>query len=136
MGKYDDIIDLPHHQSDYYARMPMENRAAQFAPFAALSGHEDAIDETARLTESLKELSETEINTISGLLKRAIDNKSRVRINYFRPDKSKSGGAYQWIEGKIKNRDEIQNIITMIDGSLIPIKYISEIVLTEEDVPS
>lgn len=127
MGKYDNIINLPHHVSDYHKPMPMRNRAAQFAPFAALSGYENAIDETMRLTESFKELSDEEIDLLSRKLQYAIDNKSFIKITYFVPDKKKAGGAYKSLSGTIKKWEEVDNILIMKDGKKIPIEFISEI---------
>ena len=80
MGKYDDIINLPHHVSDYHKPMPMRNRAALFAPFAALSGHDDAIAETRRITESFKELSDDEKTLVSRKLTYAIETKSQISL--------------------------------------------------------
>lgn len=127
MGKYDDIINLPHHVSDYHKPMPMSHRAAQFAPFAALTGHDDAIEDTIRITDNYKELSEEEKNRISGKLNYAIENHSLVEITYFIPDKTKAGGAYKKIRGRIKNRDEYDNTLTLREGNVIHIKFISEI---------
>lgn len=131
MGKYDDIINLPHHVSDYHKPMPMASRAAQFAPFAALSGHDDAIAETIRLTESFKELSEDEKNIISRKLKYALKNKSLVDLTYFHPDKTKSGGFYERITGVVKKWDENENIIILRNEIKIKINHISDIIIRE-----
>ena len=127
MGKYDDIINLPHHVSDYHRPMPMRNRAAQFAPFAALSGHEDAILETQRLTEKFKELSEEEINNLSRKLNYAVEKSSPIRLTYFVPDRRKVGGSYKSLEGTIKKWDEADNSLLMKDGTIISVNFISEI---------
>lgn len=126
-GKYDDIINLPHHESNYRKRMPMRNRAAQFAPFAALSGHEDSIAETIRLTEAFKELSENEKNLLSGKLTYAIENHSLTEITYFVPDLRKSGGSYKKVIGRIKKWYEYDNVLMMKEGSIIQIDLISNI---------
>ena len=86
MNRYDDIINLPHHVSPTRKRMSMHDRAAQFAPFAALVGYDDAVAETARLTETRLELNE----------------QPEVRIKYFVPDEHKSGGAFVEVSGKVK----------------------------------
>ena len=86
MSRYDDIINLPHHVSPTRQRMSMHDRAAQFAPFAALVGYDDAVAETARLTETRLELNE----------------QPEVRIKYFVPDEHKSGGAFVEVSGKVK----------------------------------
>ena len=127
MGKYDDIINLPHHVSDYHNPMPMRNRAAQFAPFAALSGHDDAIAETMRLTESFKELSDVEKNLLSRKLNYAIENHSKIAVTYFIPDKTNSGGSYKRVTGRIKKWDEYANTILLTGCKIIPINFISEI---------
>lgn len=127
MGKYDDIINLPHHVSDYHKPMPMRNRAAQFAPFAALSGHDDAIAETIRLTEVFKELSDDEKSLLSRKLNYAIENRSFIIIKYFVPDKIKSGGAYKNLSGNVKIWEKIENIVIMNDGNRVPVEFISEI---------
>ena len=127
MGKYDDIINLPHHVSEYHKPMPMENRAAQFAPFAALSGHNEAIVETARLTEMFRELSEDEQNRLTKKLNYVLENGSRVIITHFIPDTTKAGGMYKRVIGLIKKYDEIDRTLIMKDGKTIPIDFISEI---------
>lgn len=131
MGKYDDIINLPHHVSDYHKPMPMEARAAQFAPFAALNGHDDAIAETARLTEAFRELTDDEKNLVSRKLQYALEHHSPVAVTYFIPDKSKTGGTYKRIVGKIRKWDEYDYTIHMPDGDVIPIALISEITLPD-----
>ena len=127
MGKYDDIINLPHHVSDYHKPMPMKNRAAQFAPFAALSGHDESIAETIRLTEAFKELSENEKNLLSSKLNYAIENLSLTEITYFVPDLRKSGGSYKKVIGRIKKWYEYDNVLVLKEGSIIQIELISNI---------
>ena len=129
MGKYDDIINLPHHVSDIHKPMPMINRAAQFAPFAALSGYEEGIAETIRMTEPFKELSDYEKNRLSRKLKYALKNDRLIKITYFVPDKTKSGGCYKEISGAIKKWDEFEKTLVMKDGNVISIDYISEVLL-------
>lgn len=109
MGKYDDIINLPHHESSIHRPMPPENRAAQFAPFAALTGHEEAIAETARLTQRRILLSDDEKARIARRLNHAILHKSNVSIKYFCPDNNKEGGEYKTVKGKILKFDEWDN---------------------------
>ncbi len=92
---YSDIIDLPHHQSRVHPRMSLLNRAAQFAPFAALTGYGDAIDEAARLTDRRVELSEAEQSELNDKLKRlGADLPAEAEITYFVPDARKDGGRY------------------------------------------
>lgn len=94
---YDDIINLPHHVSDRYPHMPMYDRAAQFAPFAALTGHEEAINETSRYTEEQKENIDRELQEL-----RDRGTECNVRIVYFKPDELKKGGTYVEFRGAIK----------------------------------
>lgn len=127
MGKYDDIINLPHHVSDYHKPMSMANRAAQFAPFAALSGHDDAIAETMRQTESFKELTDDEKFNLTRKLLYALENGSKIKISYFIPDETKSGGSYTRIIGRIKKWNEYDKSIILNDNNEIFIDFIHEI---------
>ena len=105
MSRYDDIINLPHHVSSTRPRMSMHDRAAQFAPFAALVGYDDAAAETARLTESRPELDEQEQRSINERLAYIADHiheQPEVRSKYFVPDEHKSGGAIIEFSGKVK----------------------------------
>ena len=90
MSRYDDIIDLPHYEPKH-KRMTMENRAAQFAPFAALTGHGAAIAETARLTDSMTELSADEQIRLSRILNYAYEKHLEINLTYFIPDARKAG---------------------------------------------
>lgn len=125
--KYDDIIDLPHHQSTNRPHMSLHDRAAQFAPFAALSGHEEAIEETARLTEEKIVLDETAIQAINEKLhelSQHLCEKPTVSITYFKPDKQKNGGAYLTDIGTVKKIDEIEKMVIMDSGMKIPMEHI------------
>lgn len=124
MGKYDDIIDLPHYRSKFRTPMSMENRAAQFAPFAALSGHEEAISETARLTDRKIELTDSEKIKISGIIQQAYNNGSLLRITYFCEDKFKRGGTYKSIRGRISVIDDIEHVLIFKGGEKIKISAI------------
>ena len=129
-GKYDDIIDLPHHVSYSHARMSRIDRAAQFAPFAALTGYEAAVQETARLTEGQKELDETALAVLNEklrLLSELLEDRPQIAIIYFRPDERKAGGAYVTANGIVKAVDEYAHTVTMEDGTIIPMRHIREI---------
>lgn len=132
MGKYDDIINLPHYVSTKHPRLSMEQRAAQFAPFAALTGYENAVKETARLTEDRIELDEEEKAIIDSRL-RDIQNKlqsnPKVTITYFIPDSKKSGGKYVNVIGNVKKIDEYKQCIILNDKRIIPINEIIEILI-------
>lgn len=129
MDSYEDIINLPHHESEIFPRMPLRNRAAQFAPFAALSGHEEALAETARTTQVLKELSEIEKDEISIKLNDALKNHFEIEIKFFVPDIKKTGGEYRTIRGIIKKIDEFEKILYLNAGYKIPLDYINDIVI-------
>ena len=123
MEKYREIIDLPHHVSKTRPQMPMSDRAAQFAPFAALTGYDAAIKETGRLTDERIELDEealTDLNMRYQLLVDALDEEPEVEITYFKPDERKSGGEYVTVTGTVKKVDDFERRITMQDGSKIP----------------
>lgn len=127
---YDDIIDLPHHVSKSHPQMSMYNRAAQFAPFAALTGHNAAITEAARLTETEKELSESDAEVLNrklAFILQHIKDYILVEIVYFEPDGKKAGGSYLTKAGFIKESDPLAGTLEMDDGSLIPIRHIRDI---------
>ena len=129
--RYDDIINLPHHQSATRPHMSNYDRAAQFAPFAALTGYDDAVKETARLTDTkveLDEYSKEALNERLNMVQDAIDEQPEVSITYFLPDKKKSGGAYVTATDRVKKIDEYENIVLLQDGTKIPIDDIAEIV--------
>ncbi len=130
MSKYDDIIDLPHHQSKTRPHMPISDRAAQFAPFAALTGYGEAIRETTRLTDQRIELSESQIAELDwrmGELLSRIDEKPKVTITYFIADERKAGGKYVTCSGTLVKFDEYNRTLLMEDGTKIPLKDIIEI---------
>lgn len=126
MNRYDDIIDLPHYEPKH-KRMPIENRAAQFAPFAALTGHGAAIVETARLTEKKIELSDEEKQELSKKLSLAVENQSRILITIFVPDTLKEGGSYQEIIGVIKRIDLLERIITLSDNTTVSLDNVTDL---------
>ena len=127
---YDDIINLPNPTSKNHPRMSLHDRAAQFAPFAALMGHDAAIKETARLTDERLELSDEVIMKLNDQLNMIRDNigtEQEVSITYFVPDDKKSGGAYVTHSDVVKKIDEFERKLTMQDETVIPIEQISEI---------
>ena len=128
--RYDDIINLPHHQSTERAHMSLHDRAAQFAPFAVLTGHEEAIEETARVTDEKTTLDETAIAKINEILfdvAQHLSEKRPVAITYFVPDKRKFGGAYLTDVGTIKKIDELGKTVLMDSGMMIPMGEIRAI---------
>ena len=130
MNEYDDIINLPHHVSKVHPKMSMMNRAAQFAPFAALTGHSEAIEETARLTDTQQELAEEDsdaLNQKMTYLREVINEHPTITITYFEPDKKKSGGKYKSTEGQLKNIDDYNQSIVLKSGEVIFLKSILDI---------
>ena len=122
-GKYDEIMGLPHHVSKTRPQMPMSDRAAQFAPFAALTGYESAIKETGRLTDERIELDVEALSALDmkyQLLMEALDEAPEVTITYFQPDERKAGGKYVSAVGTVKKIDDFERRITMRDGTRIP----------------
>ena len=127
--KYDDIINLPHHVSKKHPPMSLHDRAAQFSPFAALTGHKAAINETARLTDEKQILSEdviAKLNEQLNLIKENIGTNQTVTITYFVPDDKKSGGAYISHTGVVKKINEYNHTVILTDKTVIPIEQISE----------
>jgi len=129
-NKYGDIIEMPHHTSVKHPRMSAIARAAQFSPFAALSGHSAALQETARLTDRRIELDEIEksvINKKLRMLSDLIGKSPEVDITCFEPDEKKSGGAYITVTSRIKKIDSYKREIIMIDGRRIAAENIYDI---------
>lgn len=131
-GAYDDIIDLPHHVSDTRPRMSRLDRAAQFSPFAALTGYGAAIKETARLTDERVELGEYELMELNAgihMLMECIEEHPQVEITYFKPDERKDGGAYLTVKSRAKRLNEYERFILLEDGTEIPFDDIYKIEL-------
>lgn len=127
--RYDDIINLPHHQSATRPRMSNADRAAQFSPFAALTGHDAAIKETSRLTESRVELDEYELEKLKAKLQIILENPGmEITVTYFQPDERKSGGSYLTVTGCVKRIDEYEHTLIFTDKTSIPLEQISGIV--------
>lgn len=127
---YEDIIDLPYIKSEIHPSMSSAERAAQFLPFAALTGYDDEIKETARLTDDRVILSEDAIlllNMKLAFISENLANRPVVDIIYFKEDETKSGGSYIHTKGFVKKIDEIESLIIMDDKTLISIDDIIEI---------
>lgn len=128
--QYDDIINLPHHVSPTRPRMSMIDRAAQFSPFAALTGYDAAIKETGRLTDERIELSEESRAVLDRKQQLLLDNLAdhpEVSVTYFVPDERKSGGAYVTATGQVKKVDEFERLLILTDGTKIPLDEIQDL---------
>ena len=128
--RYDDIIQLPHLVSKTHPQMPVSDRAAQFAPFAALTGHDAAIRETARLTEEKAELDENAKMIIDEKLRfvqETLSDQPKVTVTYFKPDEKKAGGKYITVSGSVRKIDMYKGLIIMMDDISIPFVDIYDI---------
>ena len=136
-GNYDDIIALPHPEPRTHPRMSLHDRAAQFSPFAALTGHSAAIAETGRLTASRITLDESEIARVDAALQRLrelLPQEPMASITYFVPDERKAGGSYQTITGKVKRIDTVNGVLLLTDQRAILIPDIFNVTV-QEDIP-
>lgn len=125
MGNYDDIIDLPHHVSETHPPMSRADRAAQFSPFAALTGYDAAVRESARVTEQRIELDEgvkAELNARLNCILEHLPEHPQVSITYFMPDEKKSGGAYRTVTGAVRKLDGFAKTLTLVDGTVVPVE--------------
>lgn len=137
--KYDDIIHLPHPVSTVHPQMSLMDRAAQFSPFAALTGHEAAIRETERLTDEWVELDENrkeQLDERLRMIRKYLSGRKdeqgshgeyplpEIRFTYFQPDGKKSGGAYVSVSGRVKKIDEYGHYVILEDGTALIIEHI------------
>ena len=121
---YEDIVDLPHHISKKHPQPTMADRAARFAPFAAITGYEEMVLEEARVTDvriEMDESSKAALNEKLNMILEFIDEQPEVSITYFEPDKRKAGGAYVTVTGTVKRIDEYEHLVIMTDGKKINI---------------
>ena len=130
---YDDIIHLPHYEPKRHPRMSMMARAAQFAPFAAVAGHDAAIREAGRLTDEwngMGECGNDELNRKMEMLLSRLEEHPLVTIGYFLPDGRKAGGSYQTVSGNVRRIDNIRRVIEFSDGSIIDMDMIKDLSLS------
>lgn len=134
----EEMYGLPHHQSDHHPHISMRDRAAQFAPFAALTGHHDAVRETARLTDERMEPEEDKrelLNRKLQMLRSRIPQKRHpeetelpeVSVTYFLPDQKKAGGAYVKKQGRVRRLDEVEKKLVFFDGEEIDMEDVADI---------
>ena len=131
-GNYDDIIALPHPEPRTHPRMSLHDRAAQFSPFAALTGHSAAIAETGRLTDSRITLDESEMARVDAALQRLrelLPQEPVASITYFVPDERKAGGSYQTVTGAARRIDTVNGVLLLADRREVPIADIFDITI-------
>ena len=136
MRNYDDIVNLTRPQYADLPPMSIHDRAAQFSPFAALVGYDDAVAETARLTDSRREISEDELSQLNEALVKLSENinkRPNIKVNYFIPDAHKDGGSYEAKTGNAKSIDQVHNIIEFTDGTKIPVSNMYSIIIVDSD---
>lgn len=128
--EYGDIIDLPHHVSKKRPQMSRLNRAAQFSPFAALTGYDDLVRESARVTSKRVELADDDLATLDrklNFLQAHQSNRPEITITYFEQDAKKAGGEYRECTGRIKRIDTVEHCIILSDAQCIPIADVLDI---------
>ncbi len=129
-GPYADLLDHPHFVSVRHPRMSAHERAAQFSPFAALTGYGAVVDEAARLTEQKIELDEGQkalLDMRLQLLESLRPDIPEADFTYFLPDEHKEGGRYVTVSGRLKRMDELRLAVILMDGTIIPIENILQI---------
>ena len=129
-NNYDDIIDLSYPHPSRHAPMPLEKRAAQFAPFSALSGYEDVIEETARWTDDKAELDQSSVSLLNEkmmVLQSLMEQRPEITLIYFQPDARKEGGAYVSVTGILKKIDYISRTLILEDGTSVPMEEVREL---------
>ena len=130
MSRYDDIISLPHHVSKKHLPMSMIDRGAQFSPFAALTGYEAVIAESARLTDGCIELIDEGLDMLDDGLKRILDRLDQqpaAAFTVFVPDERKAGGKYVTIKGNVRKFDSYDKTLILTDGTEIPLEDVIQI---------
>ena len=135
MRNYDDIINLSRPQYHDLPPMSIHDRAAQFSPFAALVGYDAAVEETARLTDSRREMEEDEINELNrqlSELNKRLSERPRIKVTYFIRDRKKEGGRYASKIGNARTIDQAENRIIFTDGESVPVKDMYSVVFIEE----
>ncbi|MCI6637108.1 MAG: YolD-like family protein [Lachnospiraceae bacterium] len=135
---YEDIVNLPHPVSHHHVPMPLLQRAAQFAPFAALTGYDEVIEETARQTDDRVTLSESEIveidrklQVLEEMMEQGKEPLPEVSVTYFLPDQRKEGGSYQNVKGRVEKIDLEHQRIVMHSGEMI---YMGQIIRMDGDI--
>lgn len=134
-GKYADILFLPHPVSKKHPPMDRSVRAAQFSPFAALTGYDAAIRETGRLTDRFVELEECEKALLDEKLQQVrlrLSERPTITVTYFQPDDQKEGGAYVQISGAVRRIDEHKRVLIMVDGTEIMLDRLADLMIAND----
>ncbi len=124
---YDDMINLPHPVSKKHPQMSLYDRAAQFSPFAALTGHEEAIRETARQTEAWVDLDEDRKEELNEKMQEIVEHLNEapeVTLTYFKEDEKKEGGSYVTVTGRIKKWREYEQQLVLEDGTVVALEKV------------
>lgn len=133
LHRSEELLSMPRYRLRHHRPMPEMSRAAQFAPFAALTGFDDEIDETARLTDTQHELTEMQLDALNQALARLAEQKKpQIRVTYFQPDAKKAGGAYLTYTGTLRFLDEGELLLRFVGDVYIPIPQICRIEFLEE----
>ena len=129
---FSDIMNIPHHVSKTRRRMPLAERAAQFSAFAALTGYDEQIDETARLTDAREAMAEDDLAELDDAMQRLLASGAahpHVTVTYFRPDVRKNGGRYVTYSGVFRHYDAEAGRLLFTDEAVIPVSDVCRIVL-------
>ena len=127
---YEDIVNRAHPVSAKHPPMPRKNRAAQFAPFAALTGYEAVIEETGRFTDDMADLAEDRAAYLDerlAELRGCLADRPAVTLTFFAPDEKKAGGAYRTLTGTVRKIDEFARTLNLEDGTAVPVRYLMDI---------
>lgn len=127
MDDFADIMDLPHHVSERRRKMTVYERAAQFSAFAALTGYDEAIDETARLTAPRDAMSEDDLAALDAAVRKLLDaegERPAVKVTFFQPDARKAGGSYVTVSGVFRHYDAETGRLLFTDGTAVPVREI------------
>jgi len=136
--RYEDVLPLPHHRSPRRAPLSRQDRAAQFAPFAALSGHSETLAECARRTDDCPPLAEDQQELLDRQLRhlaRQIQRQPLVELSFFQPDARKSGGRFCRLRGRLLAIDSRRELLLLSDGRQVPFRHLRELECMEAQDP-
>lgn len=128
--RYEDMLHMPHHVSSTRPHMTLEERAAQFSPFAALTGYGDLLSETARQTEAWMEPGADDISrldTCLQVLQQHLPERPAVTVTFFQPDSRKEGGSYRTLTGTLHRIDPLKRVLILDSGEVVPLRYLTDL---------